>query len=260
MAMNMGFAIHSLRAVDAATVRELAAYPLLPAHAPIHIHAAEQTKEVEDCRAALGKPPIAWLIDNVALNDRWTIIHAIHMTKQESSNLSRTGATVAICPTAEANLGDGIFPLAHFLAAGGRIAIGSDAHMSVTPIDELRLLETGQRLAERRRLVATSERETHTGARLWRSCAESGARVTGQKIGTIAKGQRADLIALDPGDPMLSGRADDFLLDSLIFAADKNAVSDVFVAGRHVVKAGHHPHAERARAAFISAVAGLFAS
>jgi formimidoylglutamate deiminase len=232
----------------------------LPTPAPIHIHAAEQTKEVEDCRATLDKPPIAWLCDNVGLSERWTIIHAIHMTKDESSRLARSGATVAICPTAEANLGDGIFPLAHYLGSRGRIAIGSDAHMSVTPIDELRLLETGQRLAERRRLVASSPAAPHTGAFLWRSCAESGKRVTGQKIGSIAQGQRADIIALDPGDPILAGRDGDFILDSLIFAADKSAVTDVFVAGRHVVKAGHHPHAERARAAFISAVAGLFAS
>jgi formimidoylglutamate deiminase len=182
------------------------------------------------------------------------------MSQRESTDLACSGATVAICPTAEANLGDGIFPLAHYLEQGGRIAIGSDAHMSVTPIDELRLLETGQRLAGQRRLIASSEKEPHTGARLWRSCAESGARVTGQKLGTIAVGERADILALDPGDPMLAGRSGDFLLDSLVFAADKQAFTDVFVAGRHVVKAGHHPHAERARAGFIAAVAGLFAS
>ena len=258
--MSMGFAVHSLRAVDAATIRELAAYPPLPAPSPIHVHAAEQIKEVADCRAALGKPPIAWLCDNVGLSDRWTVIHAIHMSAEETTHLASSGATVAICPTAEANLGDGIFPLAHYLEGGGRIAIGSDAHMSVTPIDELRLLETGQRLAEHRRLVASSSHEPHTGARLWRSCAESGDRVTGQNLGTIAPGQRADLVALDPGDPMLAGKEDDFILDTLIFAADRTAISDVFVGGRHVVKAGHHLHAERARAGFISAVKGLFAS
>lgn len=259
-ANSLGYAIHSLRAVDAATIRELAAYPLLPGTAPIHIHAAEQVKEVEHCTAALGKPPIRWLVDNLGLGDRWTVIHAIHMSAEESRDLAKSRATVAICPTAEANLGDGVFPLATYLSHDGRVAIGSDAHMSVTPIDELRLLETGQRLTERRRLVSSSESDKHTGARLWGMCTGNGAHVTGQKLGTVALGQRADLIALDPADPMLANRDGDFILDSFVFAADKSAVTDVFVAGRHVVKAGHHPHAERARAGFIAAVNGLFGS
>lgn len=239
--LRLGIAPHSLRAVPDAALREvLAMIDALDPTAPVHIHVAEQAREVRDCLAWCGARPLAHLLDVVPLGPRWCVIHATHMDDDETAALARTGAVAGLCPTTEANLGDGLFNLAAFLDAGGRIAIGSDSHVSVSPVEELRWLEYGQRLATLRRLVAASEAEPHCGARLWRAALAGGAQALGRAIGRLAPGHRADLIRLDSEHPLLTGRADEQLLDSLVFSGNVSVVRDVMVGGRWLVRDGRH--------------------
>lgn len=240
--VQLGLALHSLRAVTPGTLAE--AVTGLIAHdpeAPIHIHVAEQTKEVDDCLAWSGKRPVEWLLDTVMLNERWCLVHATHMTADETRRLARSGAVAGLCPTTEANLGDGLFPAPDYLADGGAIGIGSDSHISVSPIEELRWLEYGQRLVQRRRnLLAEGESRPSVGARLYDLALAGGARAMGRWVGRLTEGYRADLLVLDPDAPTLLGREGDLLIDSLIFSGNQNPVRDVMVGGRWVVEEGRH--------------------
>jgi formimidoylglutamate deiminase len=240
---------HSLRAVPDQALR--AAIGLLDGidlDAPIHIHVAEQVREVRDCLAWCGRRPVAHLLDVAVVGRRWCLIHATHMDDDETQELARSGAVAGLCPTTEANLGDGLFKLAAFLDAGGRFGIGSDSHVSVSPIEELRWLEYGQRLDTLRRLVASSLEEPHCGARLWQAALAGGAQALGRRIGRLAPGYRADLIRLDADHPLLVGRRGPALLDSLVFAGNTTPVQDVMVGGRWLVRDGrHHARDEIAR-------------
>ena len=239
--MAVGIAAHSLRAVDPRALGMLV-QGLDPA-IPVHIHAAEQQREVEECVATLGASPVAWLLDNAALDQRWCLVHATHMTPDETRRLAGSGAVVALCPTTEANLGDGIFPAEAFLRHGGRFGVGSDSQVSVDPAEELRLLEYGQRLLTHRRGVLA--RSGHfAGAALLRAAWESGASALGRPIGRIAPGCRADLVVLDLESPTLTGLDGDGILDAWVFGPGATPVRDVMVGGRWMVQDGHHP-AER---------------
>ncbi|MCE3248994.1 MAG: formimidoylglutamate deiminase, partial [Geminicoccaceae bacterium] len=171
--------------------------------------------------------------------------------------LAQSGAVAGLCPTTEANLGDGLFELAAFLAAGGRFGIGSDSHVSVSPVEELRWLEYGQRVTRLRRLVAASEDEPHCGARLWRAALAGGAQALGRRIGQLAPGHRSDLVTIDHDHPLLAGRTGDLLLDSLVFAGNASPVRDVMVGGRWRVNDGRHPERERIAAAYRRTIATL---
>jgi formimidoylglutamate deiminase len=210
--------------------------------APIHIHIAEQTKEVEDCLAWSKQRPVAWLLDHQKVDPRWCLIHATHIDADEIRRLAASGAVAGLCPTTEANLGDGFFPAIDFLAAGGKFGIGSDSHLSVNPVEELRWLEYGQRLVTRRRnrLSLGAAGGSHIGAALYRGALAGGRQASGRRIGRIAVGDRADLLVLDAGAPALTAKAGDTLLDAVIFAANTSVVRDVMVGGRFVVKNGRH--------------------
>jgi formimidoylglutamate deiminase len=251
----LGMAPHSLRAVPpdalARALSDLDALDSGPGTgAPIHVHVAEQAQEVADCLAWSGQRPVAWLLAHAPVGPRWCLVHATHMTPDETAALARTGAVAGLCPTTEANLGDGLFPLAAYLDAGGRLGIGSDSHISVSPIAELRWLEYGQRLVTQSRNVAASQAERSTGARLYRAALAGGAQALGRPVGAIAPGQRADFIVLDDQHPLLYGRSGDLLLDALVFAGDDNPIRDVMIGGRWVVRERAHPAAERVRARF----------
>lgn len=230
-----GIAPHSLRAV---TPEMLAA--LAGTAAPIHIHAAEQRREVEECLAATGARPVQWLLDHVALDPRWCVIHATHMTPAESAALAATGAVAGLCPTTEASLGDGIFALPAWRAAGGRFGIGTDSHVGTSPRDELRQLETSQRLALGARAVATDAANPHPGRVLLDAALAGGAQASGRPLGALAAGRRCDLVELAPEHPALAGLAGDALLDAWVFAGQGNLVRTVVVGGRAVVEAGRH--------------------
>ncbi len=243
----LGVAPHSLRAV---TAEELAAVvAMAPARGPIHIHVAEQTREVDDCVAWSGLRPVDWLLDNVALDGRWCAVHATHMVEREMQRLATSGAVTALAPTTEADLGDGVFPALAYLAAGGRYAVGSDSNTVIDPFAELRLLEYSQRLRHRRRNLLT-QGEVPVGRALWAAAARGGAQACGRNGGEIAAGARADLVVLDPDEPALAGQAPEALLDAAIFGPCRRPVRDVIVGGRMVVREGRHANEDAVFARF----------
>jgi formimidoylglutamate deiminase len=246
--LSLGVAPHSLRAVPEDVLRRaLEAMEAIDPRMPVHIHVAEQAREVRECLEWCGERPVRHLLRTAEVGARWCVIHATHIDDGEVADLAASGAVVGLCPTTEANLGDGLFDLGGWLAAGGAFGIGSDSHVSISPIEELRWLEYGQRLSTLRRLVAASEAEPHCGARLWKTALAGGAQALGRRIGALAPGHRADLIRLDPDHPSLLGRQGDALLDGLVFSGNASPVHDAMVGGRWLVRDGHH--LDRARIA-----------
>jgi formiminoglutamate deiminase len=236
-AVRVGIAPHSLRAVTPETLRAVCdATP----DGPIHIHAAEQTKEVEDCLAALGHRPVEWLIEQGWLDERWCVIHATHTTTQEIEALAASRAVTGLCPLTEASLGDGIFGGHDYLAAGGRLGIGTDSNIQIDAAAELRQLEYAQRLALRSRNVMTVREGESNGGRLVASVLTGGAQALQQPIGALAQGMRADIVLLDESHPDLASRHGDQWLDAWIFVAGRTAVKSVLSGGDVVVEAGYH--------------------
>jgi formimidoylglutamate deiminase len=256
--LRVGIAPHSLRAVPPDLLSEAAARldALLPG-APIHIHIAEQVKEVEECRAWSGASPVEWLLDHAAVDGRWCLVHATHMAEAETRALAKSGAIAGLCPTTEANLGDGFFPAVEYARASGVFGVGSDSHISVSPVEELRWLEYGQRLNTLCRLVGASAEQPHCGARLWRDALAGGAQALGRSIGRLAPGCRADLIRIDDRHPILAGRRGEGLLDALVFSGNVNLVRDVMVGGRWIVQDGRHPRRDEIAAAYRAVVTSL---
>ncbi len=239
--VRIGLALHSLRAVGPDDLRDaLDAIGRLDATAPVHIHIAEQEREVEACLAWSGRRPVAWLLDHALVDPHWCAIHATHMDEDETRALAATGAVVGLCPTTEANLGDGVFPFTEYLAAGGRWAIGTDSHVGVSPVADLRLLEYVQRLTRRIRNVAAGTRDASTGRVLLEGAWAGGAQASGRPLGRLASGARADVVVLDDEHPTLVGRAEDDLLDAWIFSGEDTPVRHVMVGGRWVVLDGRH--------------------
>ena len=236
--LRIGCALHSLRAVPAVAMREVLA--VLPAGSPVHIHIAEQIGEVQDCISIRGAPPVEWLMANADVDAHWTLVHATHLTEAEVQRIAASGATVAICPTTEANLGDGLFPLRAYLDAGGAWGIGSDSQISVSPVEELRWLEYGQRLATRHRNIAVQPGTSSVGETLLRGTLASGANATGHAVGGLDDRQCADWIVLDTEAPQFAGVTPHDAVDRWIFSGNRNLVRDVHVAGRQVVAEGRH--------------------
>ena len=240
--MRFGVAPHSLRAVSPAMLKDLIdGLSAVDRKAPIHIHLAEQVKEVNDCLTWSGQRPVEWLLSNMPVDSRWCLAHCTHISQSEAEKLSASGAVVGLCPTTEGNLGDGIFPFSRFREKRGRWGIGGDCHVSQTPVEELRWLEYVQRLAARRRNIAASPAQPSVGATLWREAAAGGARALARPMGAIAPGMRADLVVLDPEHINLVGRSGDGLLDALLFAGGGQMVKHVMVGGKWIVRDGRHP-------------------
>ena len=233
----VGVAPHSLRAV---TPDELGALVPLAGGAPIHIHVAEQTREVEDCLRWSGARPVEWLLDHAPVDERWCFVHATHVTDAEMAKLAASGAVAGLCPITEANLGDGIFPAESFLAAGGRIGVVSDSNVRIDLSEELRLLEYGQRLSLRGRNILSSPEQPSTGEHLFRQVLSGGGRALGVDLPGIGVGQPADFVSLDLDCPAFYGRGADRLLDSWLFAAGSRGVDCVWRRGQKLVSGGRH--------------------
>jgi formimidoylglutamate deiminase len=255
--VKLGVAPHSLRAVDPQSLKELIA--AVDERAPIHIHAAEQTREVEECTLALGKRPVEWLLENCAVDGRWCLVHATHMVASEVTGLAASGAVAGLCPSTEANLGDGIFPLLNYRGASGRYGIGGDSHVSRDPAEELRLLEYVQRLVGRRRNLNISSTSPAVGTTLWLEAAAGGGQAVGREMGALAEGKRADLVVLDGEHPDLGAKTGDAIANTLVFSGTAGLVRDVMVAGRWVVRERHHALEEKAAARYAQAVKQLVA-
>lgn len=237
---RIGIAPHSLRAVTGAELRSLLELvSSLDARAPIHIHAAEQLREVEECLHGSGKRPVEWLLDEIGVDDRWCLVHATHMDDVETVRLARSGAIAGLCPTTEADLGDGFFNAAPFLACGGTFGVGGDSHVCVSPFQELRLLEYAQRLRQGRRNVLAHV-GTSSGGELYRAACLGGAQALAQSVGQLKIDARADWIVLNTGDAGLAEHDGDTLLDAAIFGPAVAPVRDVMVAGRWCVRSGRH--------------------
>ncbi|WP_328803815.1 formimidoylglutamate deiminase [Paracoccus xiamenensis] len=230
---RVGYAPHSLRAVSADELRLLT--HSLPGRA-VHIHIAEQVKEVEDCLAFTGQRPVAWLLDNLPVDAGWCLIRATHLTEAERRAVAASGAVAGLCPVTEANLGDGLFPAEAFLEEDGKMAIGTDSNVRIDAAEELRVLEYGQRLTLRARNVLAEEGGS-TGMRIFGAALAGGTQALDAEPGRIAAGAMADLVTLRDGAELDGAGAT--LLDRWIFGRDVK-VADVWAAGAHVVKAGRH--------------------
>ncbi|MDH3757039.1 MAG: formimidoylglutamate deiminase [Gammaproteobacteria bacterium] len=256
--LSVGIGAHSLRAVSASSLLSIADAGR-EAGGPVHLHIAEQQREVDQCLAAYERRPVRWLLENVGIDEQWCLVHATHMDADETRSLAGTGAVVCVCPSTEANLGDGLFPLADYLAAGGKLAIGSDSHISINPFEELRWLEYGQRLATRSRNI-TSFRSAHVGRELFERAVEGGAQASGQTIAGLCSGAPADLVALYDDDPMLTGHGDESRLDALVFSGYRLPIEGVMVHGEWLVADGEHSSGAATRDAFRAAVAAVGAN
>jgi formimidoylglutamate deiminase len=248
----IGVAPHSLRAV---TPAELEAAVALSARGPIHIHAAEQVKEVDACLAWSGKRPVEWLLDHAGIDARWCLIHSTHMTDNETERLARSGAVAGLCPVTEANLGDGTFQGVKFRRAGGLFGIGSDSNILIGVADELRQLEYAQRLLHRRRNVLATPGQSN-GRALFDGAIAGGNRALGGRPMGLAAGNAASFVALDAAAPTMAGKAGDDILDAWLFAGGTRPDA-VWIGGEKVVSGGRHVRRDAVQARFIRTMRAL---
>ena len=252
---RLGLAPHSLRAVPPESLREaLAGLDAIDATAPIHIHIAEQTAEVDACLAWSGQRPVAWLLDHAPVDRRWCLVHATHMDEAEYARAAASGAVAGLCPSTEANLGDGLFDLPRWRAAGGAWGVGSDSHASVNAAEELMLLEYGQRLQRRERNVLAGAAEPHVATAMTLQAVAGGAQAAGSPVARLAAGQRADFTVLDAGHVALAGLPAADMLSAHVFASHRSsAIASVWAGGVARVAAGRHALHDTAAASFIAA-------
>ena len=241
--LKIGIAFHSLRAVPELAMREVLD-EIGKDRTPIHIHISEQLAEVDECKALRGCRPIEWLLTNISVDERWTLVHAIHITPAEANGIAERKAIVALCPTTEANLGDGLFPLREFFDLDGRIGIGSDSNVSVSAVEELRWLEYGQRLITHERAVGITIAEPSVGRCLFEQTVAGGLQSCGQPS------QAEDRILLDPDAPALFGATRDDLHDRFVFGGNRSLIREVHVGGRIAVSEGRHPRRDEIAAAY----------
>ncbi|MBE1162935.1 formimidoylglutamate deiminase [Dyella acidiphila] len=254
--LRVGVALHSLRAIPESAWRGVIDSQALQS-GPIHIHIAEQIGEVQDCLATRGARPVEWLFEHAPVDRRWCLVHATHLTEAETAQIARSGAVAGLCPTTEANLGDGLFPLARYLDANGTLGIGSDSHISISPVEELRWLEYGQRLSTRHRNVAARHAGDSVGETLWRAALQGGAQAADLPIGALRTGARADVIVLDNESPLLAARDARSAMDSYLFAGNTPLVRDVMAGGHWVVRDFRHHDEVRIAARYRAAVERL---
>ncbi len=237
----IGIAPHSLRAVTGETLHMAVEHlSSMDPQGRIHVHIAEQQKEVDDCLVWSQQRPVQWLLANQNVDERWCLVHATHVTETELDGIAQSGAVVGLCPTTEANLGDGIFPARAFADRKGRYGVGTDSHVSISPVEDMRWLEYAQRLDKKQRNVLAGVEMRSTGETILNQCLTGGAQALGRPIGKIAPGHRADFIVLDHSAPNLCVAKNDRIIDVWIFAGNQNPVHDVMVGGKWVVRGGKH--------------------
>jgi len=251
--VRVGIALHSLRAVPEAAMREVLDAPIARDRL-IHIHIAEQIGEVQDCLGLRGARPVQWLFDHAEVDARWCLVHATHLDDSEMHTIAKSGAVAGLCPTTEANLGDGLFPLANYLDAKGVFGIGSDSHISVSPVEELRWLEYGQRLVARHRNIAARKPGESVGETLWAAAQRGGRQAAG-----LREGASRDVIVLDDASPLLAARDEDSMFDTFLFAGNMPLVRDVMAGNEWVVRDFRHRAEDRIAADYRAAVEALAA-
>ncbi|MGV6396111.1 formimidoylglutamate deiminase [Pseudomonas caspiana] len=247
-AQQLGLCFHSLRAVTPEQISKVLAAS--DKQCSVHIHIAEQQKEVDDCLNWSGRRPVQWLYENTAVDQRWCLVHATHVEPDEVALMARSGAVAGLCLTTEANLGDGIFPAVDYVAQGGRWGIGSDSHVSLSVVEELRWLEYGQRLRDQRRNRLYRSDQPMVGRTLFDAALVGGAQALGQPIGKLEVGQRADWLVLDGNDPYIATASGDGVLNRWLFAGGDRQIRDVMVNGKWVVRERHHAGEEQSSREF----------
>jgi formimidoylglutamate deiminase len=247
-AQALGLCFHSLRAVTPQQISEVMAAS--DKQCPVHIHIAEQQKEVDDCLTWSGRRPLQWLYENVDVDERWCLVHATHAEADEVASMAKSRAVAGLCLTTEANLGDGIFPAVDYIAQGGRWGIGSDSHVSLSVVEELRWLEYGQRLRDQRRNRLYRLDQPMVGRTLYDAALVGGAQAMGQPIGALEVGKRADWLVLDGNDPYLATASGDAILNRWLFAGGDRQIREVMVGGRWVIRDGRHAEEEESSRAF----------
>jgi formimidoylglutamate deiminase len=247
-AQALGLCFHSLRAVTPQQITDVMAAS--DSQCPVHIHIAEQQKEVDDCLAWSGRRPLQWLYENVDVDERWCLVHATHAEADEVASMARSRAVAGLCLTTEANLGDGIFPAVDYIAQGGRWGIGSDSHVSLSVVEELRWLEYGQRLRDQRRNRLYRPDQPMVGRTLYDAALLGGAQAMGQPVGALEVGKRADWLVLDGNDPYLATASGDGILNRWLFGGGDRQIREVMVNGRWVIREGRHADEEESRRSF----------
>jgi len=247
-AQALGLCFHSLRAVTPQQISDVLVAS--DKQCPIHIHIAEQQKEVDDCLSWSARRPLQWLYENVAVDQRWCLVHATHAEPDEVALMASSHAVAGLCLTTEANLGDGIFPAVDYIGQGGRWGIGSDSHVSLSVVEELRWLEYGQRLRDQRRNRLYRSDQPMVGRTLYDAALVGGAQAMGQPIGALEVGKRADWLVLDGNDPYLATASGDAILNRWLFAGGDRQIRDVMVNGRWVISDGRHADEEQSSRAF----------
>ena len=259
--LRTGVALHSLRAVPDEALAAIAALAARAEHRwPVHIHVAEQAREVEDCVAAHGRRPIAHLLSTGLVDARWCLVHATHVDATEIAGITASGAVVGLCPTTEGNLGDGRFPLDDYLAAGGRYGIGSDSHVSIDPREELRLAEYNVRMWRERRVLSASASTPNAGAAMWADAVGGGAQALGFAAAGLATGAPADILLVDTDRAQFAGVAPEALLDAWVFAPRTSPVYSVWVGGELAVVGGRHRRRAAVEEAYRVSLARLHAA
>ncbi len=248
---RLGICFHSLRAVSQQQIQEVLTE--LDHGQPIHIHIAEQQQEVDDCLNWSQQRPVEWLHNHVGLNERWCLIHATHLNHDEIQMTAASGAVAGLCPSTEANLGDGIFPGVAFTQAGGRWSIGSDSHVCLSATEELRLLEYSQRLRDQQRNRLYNQSQTSVGDHLYTQALHGGNQACGIQLG-LAVGCRADFMVLDATHPLLMASQTPDLINRWLFACHDNLIKDVFVAGKPCIQDGHHELEDSSRGQFADVI------
>ena len=256
----VGIAPHSLRAVTDGLLNEVLNSLSDRNLAAVHVHVAEQTKEVDDCLAWSSQRPVEWMMDKFDVDENWCAIHATHMTKKETIGLAKSGAVAGLCPSTEGNLGDGFFDINTYSQNNGSWAIGSDSHISISPVEELRWLEYGRRLVDRKRNILATEKQLHTGMELLTQALRGGKQSSGLDISELKPGCRADFVVLDDTHPRLYGRAQSDIIDSWIFSGNENLIKDVYVSGEAVILDRHHPLEQEVARNYRRAIDALAAS
>ena len=260
---KVGVCFHSLRAVTQTQIETVLAELDQTSNKasiqsmPIHIHIAEQQKEVQDCLAWSGQRPVQWLANEIGLDERWCLVHATHLDQEEVSAIAQSGAIAGLCPTTEANLGDGIFPGVEFIKQGGRWGIGSDSHVSLSIVEELRTLEYSQRLRDQQRNRLHNDNSHHVGDFLFQQARLGGNQASQVTLG-LAEGHRADFMVLDGEHPFMAASQSQDILNRWLFATNENLIRHVYVAGEQVITDFKHRAQTQANAEFTALLKRLF--
>jgi formimidoylglutamate deiminase len=252
---QLGICFHSLRAVTQQQIEEVLVS--VAQKNPIHIHIAEQQKEVQDCLTWCGQRPVQWLANEIGLNERWCLVHATHLNNNEILSIAKSQAIVGLCPTTEANLGDGIFPAVDFIEAQGRWGIGSDSHVSLSIVEELRTLEYSQRFRDQQRNRLMNKQQTYVGDFLFEKARIGGNQAAQVKLG-LAVGNRADFMVLDHKHPFMAASKSEDILNRWLFACNENIIRHVYVAGNPIIIDFKHANEEQSKLDFINLLTRLF--